>query len=116
MDSTQPTQDAPFDTDLECYCRHDDVLDLLAGKYAIQVICLVGAIEPARYAEIEDRLTDVSSSTLSARLEELTEAGILHRERYAEIPPRVEYSVTEAGEDLCELLVPVFEWADRHGR
>ncbi len=77
--------------DLDCLCPLDGVMELLSRRYAMQLICVVGAIGPARYGDIEETFDWVSSSTLSTRLDELVEAGILAREQYAEIPPRVEY-------------------------
>ncbi len=114
MSEGTPDADVPDVSvdDIRCCCPVDGVLELVSGKYAIQVICLVGAVQPARYAEIEEALEDVSSSTLSNRLEELTEAGLLHRESYDEIPPRVEYRMTGDGEELCRLLQPLVEWAN----
>ncbi|PSP97658.1 hypothetical protein BRC89_10690 [Halobacteriales archaeon QS_4_70_19] len=76
-------------------------MDLLSRKYTIQVICVVGALEPVRYGEIERAFDEVSSSTLSTRLEDLTEAGLLDREQYDEIPPRVEYRLTADGASLA---------------
>jgi DNA-binding HxlR family transcriptional regulator len=96
-----------------CYCPLGGVMDLLSRKYAMQVICVVGALGPIRYGEIEDAFGDVSSSTLSTRLEDLVEAGYLSRERYAEIPPRVEYDLTDDGEELCRRLEPLLKWAER---
>lgn len=87
-------------------------MDRLSKKYAIQVVCVVGALGPVRYGEIESAFGEVSSSTLSTRLEELVAAGLLERERYAEIPPRVEYELTEEGEELSGLLEPLLEWAE----
>ena len=87
-------------------------MDLLSRRYAMQLICVVGAIGPARYGEVEATFDDVSSSTLSTRLDELVEAGVLARERYAEIPPRVEYELTDVGEQLCRHLEPLLEWAE----
>ena len=90
---------------------------MLSRKYAMQVICVVGALGPVRYGEIESAFGEVSSSTLSTRLDELTDAGVLDRERYAEIPPRVEYDLTPDGEELCELLEPLLRWVEaRDGR
>lgn len=100
--------------DVQCYCQLDGVMDVISRKYAIQVICLIGVLQPVRYAEIANTLEDVSSSTLTTRLNELTQAGLLHRERYAEIPPRVEYSITDQGVDLCELLDPLLKWTNEH--
>ena len=98
---------------ITCYCPLGGVMDLLSRKYAMQLICVVGALGPVRYGEIEDTFGDVSSSTLSTRLDELVDAGYLVREQYAEIPPRVEYDLTDAGEELCQRLEPLLEWADQ---
>lgn len=98
--------------DPRCLCPVGGVMDLLSRKYAIQVVCVVDALGPVRYGDIEATFGDVSSSTLSARLEELTEAGLLVRDRYDEIPPRVEYSLTPNGEELSTRLVPLLEWAE----
>ena len=54
-----------------CYCPVGGVMELLSRRYAMQLICVVGAIGPVRYNEIEDTFGDVSSSTLSSRLKEL---------------------------------------------
>lgn len=98
-----------------CLCPLGGVMDLLSRKYAMQVVCVVGAFRPVRYSEIEAAFGEVSSSTLSTRLHELTDAGVLARERYAEIPPRVEYDLTAEGEELRELLVPLLEWVEKRG-
>lgn len=100
------TADAPT-----CYCPAGDVMDLLSRQYAMQVICVVGALGPVRYGDIEAQFDDVSSSTLSTRLDDLVAAGYLAREQYDEIPPRVEYELTETGAELCERLEPLVEWA-----
>ena len=101
--------------DARCYCRLGGTIDLLSRKYAVQLICGIGILEPARYGEIEAAFGDVSSSTLSARLEELTDAGLLQREQYAEIPPRVEYRLTADGAELRALLEPLLEWVESRG-
>lgn len=98
--------------DRDCLCPLGGMMDLLSRRYAMQLICVVDAIGPARYGAIEETFDTVSSSTLSTRLEELVEAGILSREQYAEIPPRVEYELTETGEELGEHLEPLLEWVE----
>jgi len=80
----------------------------------MQVICVVGALEPIRYGEIEELFGNVSSSTISARLTELTNAGLLVRTQHNTIPPKVEYELTQSGRELCERLEPVLEWAETH--
>ena len=110
-DSTSDSPN-PTETDPDCLCPLGGTMDLLSRRYAMQLICVVGAIGPARYGDIEETFDGVSSSTLSTRLDELVEAGILSREQYAEIPPRVEYELTQTGEELGHHLEPLLEWAE----
>lgn len=106
---------APDDAESpQCYCPLGGVMDLLARKYALQVVCVVGALQPVRYGAIADAFGEVSSSTLSARLADLTDAGLLDRVQYDAIPPRVEYELTEEGQELCERLQPLLEWIESH--
>ena len=98
--------------DVQCLCPLGGVMDLLARKHAMQVVCVVGALGPVRYGEIEAAFDEVSSSTLSTRLDELAGAELVERERYAEIPPRVEYELTEEGEELSGLLEPLLSWVE----
>ena len=109
--STDTDRQSPTE-DVRCYCPLGGVMDLLSRKYAIQVICAVGALQPVRYGEVEEAFGDVSSSTLSARLRELTDAGLLERDQHDTIPPRVEYALTDDGSELCELLEPLLAWAE----
>lgn len=111
-ESSEPASDAATasSTDPDCLCPLGGLMDLLSRRYAMQLICVVDAIGPARYGDIEERFDGVSSSTLSTRLDELVEAGILTREQYAEIPPRVEYDLTETGAELGDRLEPLLKW------
>ena len=114
----QPSRSDPDEdplADARCYCRLGGTIELLSRKYTVQLICGIGILEPARYGEIEAAFGDVSSSTLSARLDELTEAGLLDREQYDEIPPRVEYRLTEDGAELRAMLEPLLEWVESRG-
>ena len=104
------------DPDRRCLCPLGGVMDLLSRTHAMQVVCVVGALGPVRFSEIEDTFGDVSTSTLSNRLEELTDAGLLARRQYDEIPPRVEYDLTTAGAELYRVLEPLLEWAERRNR
>jgi DNA-binding HxlR family transcriptional regulator len=114
---TERTDDAPESPESSadaptCYCPLGGVMDLLSRRYAMQLVCVVGALGPVRYGEVEATFGDVSSSTLSARLSELVEAGYLSRQQYAEVPPRVEYDLTPSGEELCRRLEPLLEWVE----
>ena len=108
----RPTSDQLTAADVQCYCPVGEVIDLLGRKYAIQVVCVVGAMQPARYTEVEAAFGEVSSSTLSTRLSELTEAGLLDREQRNTIPPEVQYRLTTDGEELCTVLEPLLQWVN----
>jgi DNA-binding HxlR family transcriptional regulator len=97
--------------ELPCRCLACDLLEVIGRKYAIDVLCIVAVHEPVRFGTVEEHLPDASTSTLSTRLDELEEHGLLERERFDEIPPRVEYSLTGDGEELGERLEPLVEWA-----
>lgn len=94
-----------------CRCIASPTFQLLGRKYAMDIVCVVACHGTVRFGTIETHLPQASTSTLSARLEELVTAGILARERYDEIPPRVEYRQTDAGRELAHRLEPVAEWA-----
>lgn len=65
----------------------------------------------SQIGDIEDVFGEVSSSTLSTRLDGLVETSYLSREQYAEISPRVKYDLTASGKELCQRLEPLLEWA-----
>ncbi|MBX0321719.1 helix-turn-helix transcriptional regulator [Halomicroarcula sp. F13] len=99
--------------DPRCYCLLSDVLDLLGRKYVMDVVCVVAVHGTVRFGTLEDHIPEASTSTLSARLDALEAAGLLTREQYDEIPPRVEYELTDDGAELAERLEPVLEWAQK---
>ena len=104
--------DETVDCDVEsCLCPLTGIVETLGRKYTIQIVCAVGFHGTARFSEIEAHFPTASTSTLSTRLEELVDAGLLAREQYDEIPPRVEYALTEDGRELQERLRPVLQWA-----
>lgn len=95
-----------------CGCLDSELFDLLGRKYTMEIVCIVANHGTARFGDVEGHLPEASTSTLSTRLEDLTAAGLLERERYDEIPPRVEYELTEDGIELGTRLEPVVEWIE----
>lgn len=99
-----------------CLCPVTGVLETLSRKYAMQVVCAVGAFGSARFSDLESAIPAASTSTLSARLDELAAEGLVTREQYDEVPPRVEYALTDDGRELSVRLLPLLAWAtDREG-
>ena len=99
-----------LDEEPACQCLLSDIMAVLGQKYAMDVLCVVATHRRARFGEIEDHLPDASTSTLSARLDELEAAGLLERDQYDETPPRVEYALTAEGAELAERMEPLIEW------
>lgn len=77
----------------------------------MQLVSIIGAHESLRFAEIEEHLPTASTSTISKRLDEFEEVGLVSRTQYNEIPPRVEYALTDEGEEIRSRLEPLLEWA-----
>jgi DNA-binding HxlR family transcriptional regulator len=99
------------EVDGTCYCPLTGVITTLSRKYAMQLISIIGAHDSLRFAEIEDHLPDASTSTISKRLDEFEDAALVSRTQYNEIPPRVEYALTEEGTEVRTRLEPLLEWA-----
>lgn len=74
------------------------------------LIPLCCTTNPVRYKQFHKTLNGISSKTLSYRLKELELAGILERRAYREIPPRVEYRLTEKGQELVESIINLLNW------
>ena len=66
--------------------------------------------KPVRHKQFKKSLSGISSKTLSTILHELVSEGILERHTFAEVPPHVEYKLTQKGQELIESITDLFEW------
>lgn len=69
---------------------------------------------PKRFCELEKSVGNINPRTLSQRLDDLEEHGIVTRQSFAELPPRTEYSLTEKGADLIPVLKQMAAWGEKH--
>jgi len=91
-----------------------ELLDLLGKTHTMAVLSAFAFAEGAlRFSDLETEL-DVAPNTLSTRLQDLTEAGLLDREAYDEVPPRVEYTPTEKAQSLFPVFAYLHHWAIEH--
>ena len=74
------------------------------------LIPLCCTTNPVRYKQFRELMKGISSKTLARRLKELEKDGILERQAYNEIPPRVEYKMTKKGQELVESIINLFQW------
>jgi len=96
-----------------CLCPVEGILGVVSKKWAPQVIATVGNHDRIRFNEIMKKLDGINPKTLSGRLKELERSGLVVRKVFAEVPPRVEYSLTEDGMQVRASMVPLMEWASR---
>ena len=89
-------------------------LSLINGKYKMVVLYTLANFGVVRFNEMKRYIAGISDKTLSNDLKELENDGLVHREMYPQIPPKVEYSLTETGRSLIPLLDGMCEWGDRH--
>ncbi len=84
---------------------------MFGGKWKLPIICMLASGTPTRYSSIKRKLGDVTNMMLSQSLKELEAHGIVHREQYNEVPPRVEYSLTPKGNSFAPMLGQITGWA-----
>lgn len=99
---------------LLCPIRY--ALSLVGGKWKLPILCMLVTGEPTRYSVIKRKLGDVTNMMLAQSLKELESAGMVHREQYNEVPPRVEYSLTGKGKSIVPILIQLAEWGEENLR
>lgn len=102
--------------DLESDALLRRAVSLVGGKWKLRVLWALRDGGSVRYGEIRKRVPEITDMMLSQSLRELTEDGLIGRQQYREIPPRVEYALTDAGADLLPVLKLMCEWAMKRER
>ncbi|MFG1794033.1 winged helix-turn-helix transcriptional regulator [Nocardia sp. NPDC049149] len=97
----------------EYTCGLDATLSVLNGKWKMLILWPLSE-RPHRFGELRRQVGGVTEKVLTAHLRELEADGIVHREVYDEVPPRVEYSLTPLGVQLNEALLPLEAWGRTH--
>jgi DNA-binding HxlR family transcriptional regulator len=87
-----------------------EVLDRIGDKWSLLVIATLRS-GPLRFGELQQAATGISQRMLTLTLKHLVEDGLVVRTAYAEVPPRVEYEVTELGRTLVPLVMALADWA-----
>jgi DNA-binding HxlR family transcriptional regulator len=92
-------------------CPTRTVLDLIGDKWTALIIGLLED-EPKRFSELHRMIAGISHKMLTQTLRSLERDGLISRTVYAEVPPRVEYSLTPLGKTLCAPLAAIRQWAE----
>ncbi len=95
-------------------CPIRNVLSRFSDKWSLLILCTLFPDKIMRYGEIKNAVPDISQKMLTNTLKNLEEYHLIKRVAYAEIPPRVEYSMTEMGKSLMPAVQIMIGWAQEH--
>lgn len=115
--TTQPAQITQYDSEpieprIGCVAA---AMEIIGAKWTSLLLKeLVNG--PKRFCEFEEAIPKINPRTLSQRLDDLEAHGIVTKERFNEVPPRIEYSLTPKGQDLIPVLRSMAEWGNKYHR
>lgn len=95
-------------------CKFETVLEILVGKWKPVVLFQLFSNGTMRFSELQKAIPDITKKMLTQQLRELEYHDIVHREIYHQIPPKVEYSITEYGNGMATVLQAMNDWGMAH--
>lgn len=95
-------------------CEMEITLRMIGGKCKPLILYTLINNGTKRFTELMAEITQISQKTLTNQLRELQNDGLIKRQAYAEVPPRVEYSITEKGATLFPILSLMCEWGEQN--
>ncbi len=100
---------------MEKTCPVANIISILSKKWNLLILRQLNENGKKRFNELLKEMSGVSSRTLSKRLAELKKANLITKTRFKEIPPKVEYSLTESGRELIKCFRFLDKWAEKWG-
>lgn len=95
-------------------CPMRCTLELLSGKWRTHIIYALCKSETCRFGELKRQVPQITNTMLTHTLRDLEQVGIVKREQFNEIPPHVEYSLTEKGRALLPVFTELAKWGENH--
>lgn len=95
-------------------CPVSKTLDILSGKWTSRVIYELEKQEPIRFGKLKRSLEGITNTMLSNTLKNLEDKGIVVREQYNEIPPHVEYSLSDSGKAMLSIYYEIAKWGSQY--
>ena len=96
-----------------CPCPCEGLIEIIGKKWTLCVLAQLGNEGTLRFSELVQSLDGISAKTLTDVLKDLRSSGLVKREAFSEIPPRVEYHLNREGRELTMLVAPLMIWADK---
>lgn len=97
-------------------CPLEYGLDIFGGKWKSRIICVLAEKQILRYSGLRKEMMNITDAVLASTLKELIADQIVNRQSYDEIPPRVEYSLTEKGRSVVPILQSICRWSGAYHR
>jgi DNA-binding HxlR family transcriptional regulator len=94
-------------------CGLGPAFQVVGGKWKALILWLIRA-QPRRFGELKRLVPEISEKMLIQQLREMEADALVHRKMFHEVPPRVEYSITDLGASLDDALIPLAEWGKQH--
>lgn len=98
-----------LEKDIRCPLEYG--LEIFGGKWKSRIICVLSAMGTLRYSEIRKEMYNITDAVLAMTLKELISDHIVNRKSYDEIPPRVEYTLTDKGKSIVPILQSICKWS-----
>ena len=95
-------------------CPVTKFTQIMGGKWKLRIINAIRKHEKLRFGKLHALVSPISRKVLTDQLKELERDQLIIREQFAEIPPRVEYSLTAAASQLCSVFSEIESWSDQH--
>lgn len=98
------------DSNIKNICPVEYTISIIGGKWKTIILWQLANYGVKRYGELKRGVSGITHKTLSNQLKELEADGLIHREEYPQIPPKVEYSLTKKGESVIPVLTAICTW------
>lgn len=98
-----------MEEDIRCPLEYG--LEIFGGKWKSRIICVLAEKGTLRYSALRKEMSNITDAVLASTLKELIADDIVHRKSFDEIPPRVEYCLTEKGNSVVPILQSICRWS-----
>ena len=98
-----------LEKDIRCPLEYG--LNIFGGKWNSRVICVLNTMGTLRYSQIRKEMVNITDAVLAATLKDMINEGLVERKQYDEIPPRVEYSLTDKGRSIVPIFQQICSWS-----
>ena len=98
-----------LEKDIRCPLEYG--IEIFGGKWNSRIICVLASMKVLRYSELRKEMGNITDAVLAATLKELISNGIVMRKSFDQIPPKVEYSLSEKGRSIVPILQSICHWS-----